>query len=95
MAKSLPNNSQGLMPTDYTEFLIDHILENFGNYTETVVETFKFRTEMIPELLHSYLIDGHIRKSDYNGIIPLMESPDYENWLIGLNLIKTIKKQRS
>ena len=26
MAKSLPNNSQGLMPTDYTEFLIDHIL---------------------------------------------------------------------
>ena len=92
MAKSLPKNT-GLMPTEYTEFLVDEILKEFGKYTESIIETFQFRTVMIPELLHSYLVQGYIKKSDYDGIIPLMESVDYENWLVGLNLIKAIKNQ--
>jgi hypothetical protein len=87
MSKSitLPANP-GMLPSEYTETLIDWILSRSDDLHR--MELTAFRLDLLPDLLHKYLIAGIINKRFHDNIKPMLESPDYENWLPALLLIQ-------
>jgi hypothetical protein len=84
-------NHMGLSPTEFTEWQIDTFYEmfNFFKYRANITENLRFKE--IPRLLHSYLVEGKIKKRVHDDLIQQLQSPDPENWLVALGILKHLK----
>lgn len=82
----------GLSPTEFTEWQIDMFYEMFNFFKDppTIIE--KLRFEAVPQLLHSYLVEGKVKKHTHDDLIQQLQSLDPENWLVVFTLIQTLYK---
>jgi len=88
-------NPQGLAPTEFTEWQIDLFYEMFNIFKENPVTTHKLRFEAVPQLLHSYLVEGKVKKRTHDDLIQQLQSPDPENWLVALGILKRLQDVHS
>ena len=95
MSVEFTDNRLGLSPTEFTEWQIDLFYEMFNFLKESPVITHKLRFETIPELLHSYLVEGKVKKHTHDDLIQQLQSPDPENWLVALGILKRLKDVQS
>lgn len=84
-------NHMGLSPTEFTEWQIDTFYEMFNFFKNRANITENLRFKGIPELLHSYLVEGKIKKRVHDDLIQQLQSPDPENWLVALGILKRLK----
>lgn len=91
MSIEFNDNHLGLFPTEFAEWQIDTFYEMFNIFKENPAITHKLRFEAVPQLLHSYLVEGKIKKRVHDDLIQQLQSPDSENWLVALGILKHLK----
>lgn len=91
MSVEFNDNHLGLSPTEFTEWHIDIFYEMFNFFKDRANLTENLRFKEIPELLHSYLVEGKIKKHAHDNLIQQLQSPDPENWLVALGILKRLK----
>lgn len=95
MSIEFNDNHLGLFPTEFAEWQIDTFYEMFNFFKENPATTHKLRFEAVPQLLHSYLVEGKIKKRVHDDLIQQLQSPDPENWLVALGILKHLKDVQS
>lgn len=93
MSVEFNDNHLGLSPTEFAEWQIDQFYAMFDFYKELPATTNVLRFEAIPQLLHSYLVEGKIKKHVHDSLIQQFQSPDPENWLVALSLLKQFQRK--
>ena len=88
-------NHMGLSPTEFTEWQIDMFYEMFNFFKDRPNVTENLRLKGIPELLHSYLVEGKVKMHIHDDLIQQFQSPDSENWLVALGILKRLKDVQS
>lgn len=73
---------------------IDIFYEMFDFFKDTPTVTEILRFETIPELLHRYLVEGKVKKHTHDDLIQQLQSPDPENWLVALGILKRLKDEQ-
>lgn len=91
MSIEFNDNRLWLSPTEFTEWQIDLFYEMFNFFKDTPTITEKLRFEAVPQLLHSYLVEGKIKKHAHDDLIQQLQSSDPENWLVALAILKRLK----
>ena len=91
MKRDFNINYMGLPPTEFTEWQIDMFYKMFNFFKDRPNVTEKLRLKGIPELLHSYLIEGKVKKHTHDDLIQQLQSSDSENWLVALGILKRLK----
>jgi hypothetical protein len=95
MSIEFNDNHLGLFPTEFAEWQIDMFYEMFNFFKDRANVTENLRFKGIPELLHSYLVEGKIKKPAHDDLIQQLQSSDPENWLIALAILKRLKDVQS
>lgn len=82
----LPPNKEGLLPSDYAEKTMDYVIDNIDRAKSN--EILDFRVHDMRTLIEKYVISGVLKPDHVEGLIAQLNSPDPENWLIALTMIK-------
>ena len=97
----LPDNPGDLFPTEYAQFLADYILDHFEEIQDMKelkllkhTKLNNFRLELFPDLLNRYIHEGLMNSKDELGLVKMMASPDHENWLVVLTVLRRYKRKR-
>jgi len=97
---TIPDFPKDLFPTEYAEYLVDWMFNNFENFVKENNEMkllqneklTKFRLIYYPDYLNKLINTGMLSLEHEKGLIKQMASPDSENWLMALSITKQLTK---